>query len=312
MRLTIDSRLQLAAIVLAEELHFGLAAQKLHVAISTLSKQIAQLEEKLGLKLFIRNSKGVELTDAGRAYVEETRASLLHAEKAINAARAANEGKDYVLTVGHSPYADLTLVLMLLTVRLPLYPKIKVQLHSDFSLDLVHSLLAGEIDLAVVAWPPAAPTLTLVDIGDAPLYVVLPEDHPMVSREDVVLSDFVKDIWVLFTRKAHPLLYDAIWARALSYGFEPKDLHHIVTAEEAVHLVLEHAGVTFLSKPAAMSQRRRGIVVKPLAEESLKITTYLALRADNSSRMLNEFARAFLRTCCGPNSGAQLKLPMVP
>jgi LysR family transcriptional regulator, benzoate and cis,cis-muconate-responsive activator of ben and cat genes len=201
---------------------------------------------------------------------------------------------------------------MVLTVRLPLYPKIKVQLHSDFSLDLVHSLLAGEIDLAIVARPPAAPTLTLVDIGDAPLYIVLPEDHPLASQEDVVLSDFAKDVWVLFTRKAHPLLYDAIWSRALSYGFEPKDLHHIVTPEEAIHLVLEHAGVTFLSKAAAMSQRRRGIVAKPLAEESLKITTYLALRADNSSRMLNEFARAFLRTCCGPSSGAQLKLPMVP
>lgn len=175
MRLTIDSRLQLAAIVLAEELHFGLAAQKLHVAVSTLSKQIAQLEEKLGLKLFNRSSKGVELTDAGRAYVEETRSSLLHAEKAINAARAANGGKDYILTADHSPYADLVLVLMLLTVRLPLYPRIKVQLHSDFSLDLVHSLLAGEIDLAIVTWPPQMPTLTLVDIGSAPLYVVPPK-----------------------------------------------------------------------------------------------------------------------------------------
>ena len=105
-----DTKLMESVIALAEELHFGLAAQKLHVAISTLSKQIAQLEEKLGLKLFTRNSKGVELTDAGRAYVEETRASLLHAEKAVNAARAANEGKDYILTAGHSPYADLAIV----------------------------------------------------------------------------------------------------------------------------------------------------------------------------------------------------------
>ena len=312
MRITIDSRLQLAAIVLAEELHFGLAAQKLHVAVSTLSKQIALLEAKLGLTLFNRSSKGVELTDAGRAYVEETRASLLHAEKAINAARAANEGRDYVLTAGHTPYIDLALVLMLLSVRLPLYPKIKVQLHSDFSLDLVHSLLAGEIDLTLVAWPPETPSLTLVDIGTSPLYVIFPEEHPAGQQEEVMLSDFAKDSWILFIRKAHPLLYDAIWARAQSYGFEPTDVHHIVTPEEATHLVLEHAGVTFVSKPVAMSQRRHGLVVKPLAEEHLKITTYLALRADNSSRMLNEFARAFLRMCCGPNSGAQLKLPMVP
>jgi DNA-binding transcriptional LysR family regulator len=312
LRLTIDSRLQLAAIVLAEELHFGLAAQKLHVAVSTLSKQIAQLEDKLGLTLFNRSSKGVELTDAGRAYVEETRASLLHAEKAINAARAANEGKDYVLTAGHTPYTDLGLVLMLLSVRLPLYPRIKVQLHSDFSLDLVHSLLVGEIDLALVAWPPEMATLTLVEIGTSPLYVIFSEGHPAATREEVGLSDFARDSWALFQRKAHPLLYDAIVGRAHSYGFEPSDLHHIVTPDEAVNLVLEHAGVAFVSKAVAMNQRSRGFVMKPLAEDSLKITTYFALRADNSSRMLNEFGRAFLRMCCGPNSGAQLKLPMVP
>jgi DNA-binding transcriptional LysR family regulator len=66
----IDSRLQLAAIVLAEELHYGRASRRLHIAVSTLSKQISSLEEKLRLILFVRNSKRVELTEAGRAYVE--------------------------------------------------------------------------------------------------------------------------------------------------------------------------------------------------------------------------------------------------
>lgn len=92
MRPTIDSRLQLAAIVLAEELRYGRAAQKLHIAVSTLSKQIALLEEKLGFILFVRNSKTVELTEAGRASVEEARASLHHPEKAVDVARAANDG----------------------------------------------------------------------------------------------------------------------------------------------------------------------------------------------------------------------------
>jgi DNA-binding transcriptional LysR family regulator len=73
----IDARLQEAAIVSAEEVHFGCAAQRLHIAVSTLSKQIAQLEEKLGAKLFERSSKGISLTGAGRAYVEHVRASLL-------------------------------------------------------------------------------------------------------------------------------------------------------------------------------------------------------------------------------------------
>ena len=76
MRPTIDSRLQLACIVFAKELRFSRAVQKLHITVSILSKTNALLERKLGMVLFIRNSKLVELTEAGRAYVEETRARL--------------------------------------------------------------------------------------------------------------------------------------------------------------------------------------------------------------------------------------------
>jgi hypothetical protein len=124
------------------------------------------------------------------------------------------------------------------------------------------------------------------------------------------LSDLAADPWILFTKKVHPLLYDAIFESAHSYGINAKELHHIVTAEEAVHLVLEHAGIAFISKAVALSHQRAGIVVKPLAEEKLRVRTYLALRADNDSRMLNEFARAFLRKCCGADSSAQMSLPI--
>jgi DNA-binding transcriptional LysR family regulator len=187
VRPTIDSRLQLAAIVLAEELHYGRAAQKLHIAVSTLSKQIALLEEKLGIILFVRNSKVVELTEAGRAYVEEARASLFHAEKAINVARAANDGLEHILTAGHTPYTDPMLVLMLLSIHLPLYPNIRVQLHSDFAFDLVHGLLTAELDVALIAWPPEGAALTLVEIAQAPLYVALPEWHPASGLERVTV-----------------------------------------------------------------------------------------------------------------------------
>jgi DNA-binding transcriptional LysR family regulator len=151
LRPTIDSRLQLAAIVLAEELHYGRAAQKLHIAVSTLSKQIVLLEKKLGMILFVRNPKVVAPTEAGRAYVAEAHAGLLHAKKASNVARAANEGLEHILTAGRTPYTDPALVSMLLSIDLPLYPNIKVQLHSDFGFHLVRALLAGKLDVALVA-----------------------------------------------------------------------------------------------------------------------------------------------------------------
>ena len=311
MHTVIDTRLLMAAIVLAEELHYGRAAQRLHIAVSTLNKQIAQLEEKLGFTLFVRNSKGVELTEAGRAYVEEARASLLHAEKAVNVARAANDGCEQILAAGHTPYTDQTLKLMLLSIHLPMYPNVRIQLHSDFSFDLVHSLLAAELNVALIAWPPESPSLTLVPVAEVPLYVALPEAHPGAAMSEVPLKTLAQDQWILFNRRIHPLLYDMILRCAKENGITPKEVHHIVTAEEAAQLVKEHAGIAFMSKAVAESNEQPGVIARPIAEKSLWIKTYLAMRANEPSRMVNEFARAFLRKCA-PQTPAeeQLRLPM--
>jgi DNA-binding transcriptional LysR family regulator len=293
----IHTQPQLAAIVLAEELHYGRAAKRLHVAISTLSKQITRLEDKLGMTLFVRDVKHVELTDAGKAYMEQIRTSLLQAEKAIPAARAVNEKQGHILTIGHTPYADPNLIRMLLTISVPLYPDVKVQLHSDFAFDLVQALVAGELDVALVAWPPENTTLKFIEIIKAPLYVVLPEYHPASEQDDISLSDLANDHWIILNKRVHPLLYDTIFKQANAYSIKPKEIHHIVTPEEGVHLVLEDAGVAFLPKPVALSSQRLGIVVKPLAEDKLQIVTYLALRANDSSPMVSEFAQEFLHKC---------------
>jgi len=311
MHPSIDTRLLMAAIVLAEELHYGHAAQKLHIAVSTLSKQIAQLEDRLGFILFVRNSKAVEMTEAGRAYVEEARTSLLHAEKAVNVARAAHDGREHVIAAGHSPYMDQSLTLLFLSIHLPLYPNVKVQLHSDFSFELIHSLMAAELNVALVATPPESPSLTLIEVAQAPLCVVLPSGHRCEYMREVPLKCLAHDNWIVFNRRLHPLVFDSIFQAAKENDVAPHGIHYIVTAEEATHLVKEHTGVAFLAKPVAESNEQPGVTVRLLADRSLWIKTYLALRANESSRMVNEFARAFLRKCAPQApSEEQLLLPI--
>jgi hypothetical protein len=91
----------------------------------------------------------------------------------------------------------------------------------------------------------------------------------------------------------------------------PRGIHYIVTPEEAANLVKEHAGIAFLAKPVAESNEQPGITIRPLADRALRIKTYLALRANEPSRMVNEFARAFLRKC-KPQEPVekQLRLPI--
>ncbi len=112
-----------AVIVLAEELNFTKAAQRLHITQPALSKQITDLEAQYDLQLFLREKGRVlDLTDAGRAFVADARVAVFRAERAVHSARAASEGYDRVLIVGHSSHADQAWLSAILAIRLPSWP----------------------------------------------------------------------------------------------------------------------------------------------------------------------------------------------
>jgi len=287
-----------AVVVLAEELNFTRAAHRLHLTQSALSRQITEIEEQHRFRLFTRDNRRVvrvELTDAGRVFVEEARSSLLHMERAVHLARAAHDGADNVLTIGHSHEADQAWVSDLLAVRLPLYPKLVIRLMSQFSIELVRSVLAGELNLALVTAPPEDSQITAAPFALTPLYAALPESHAAAQKEQLVLQDLAKDEWILFARRVHPIVHDAIMDAARREGIAAKHAHEIITAEHAVHLVSEHVGVAILTKPTALGFRAEGVVVKPLSDTSLCFQTCVIMRTDDDSRLANEFARSFLR-----------------
>jgi DNA-binding transcriptional LysR family regulator len=143
-----------AANAVAEELSFSRAARRLRLSQPAVTKQIAELEESLGVTLFLRDHHVVSLTDAGRAYVEEARIAILHAERAVQAARAAVQNAETILNIGRSPYVDPFFTSTLLATRLPLFPRMRLNLSSGFSCDLVHDVLIGELDIALVIEPP--------------------------------------------------------------------------------------------------------------------------------------------------------------
>jgi DNA-binding transcriptional LysR family regulator len=102
------------------------------------------------------------------------------------------------------------------------------------------------------------------------------------------------DEWILFARRAHPIIHDAIMEAAQREGIAPKHMHDIHTTQQAVHLVSEHVGVAILTKPAVVVSVQ-GVVVKPLSDASLCFETCVIMRSDNDSRLANEFARSFIR-----------------
>ena len=138
------------------------------------------MEALIGGALFFRDRKHVELSDAGRAYVQQARLSLLYGERAVQSARAVIQGLDETFHVGRTPYADPFLVSTLLSIRLSLFPRLKLDLASKFSIDIVHDLLAGVVDLAIAHEPPESPLLTCIQVAEQPFYIA------MAKRDDLV------------------------------------------------------------------------------------------------------------------------------
>jgi DNA-binding transcriptional LysR family regulator len=285
-----------AVVVLAEELNFTRAAQILHIGQPALSKQITEVEKQGRFHLFARN-KGriVELTDAGRVFVEEARIALFHAEKAIHLALAAHEGAENVLLIGHSDYADPSWISALFAIRLPLYPRLRVRLVTRPALQLVRDVLAGDLSLALVTAPPTDSQITSVPFARAPLYVALLRNHPAAEKDRVAVRDLAADEWILLARGVHPFVQDAISQIAQLAGIAPKEGHEVVTAQQAVHLVSEHIGVAIVFKPTGLSFREESVVIKPLSDSALCFETCLVMRAEDTSRATNEFGRAFLK-----------------
>ena len=300
-----------AAVVLAEELNFTRAAARLGMSQSTFSRQIGELDAVLGFELFLREHPRVENTNSSQIFVEHARIALSHVDQAVHLAKAAKLGAEHIITLGRSPYTDPLLTSRAMSLHLPLYPNLEVRLKSKFSCELVHGVLSSEIDMAFITQPPETPLLTMTAVAQAPLHVAIPEDHTLAAKPALPLKELGDTCWILFEKQVHPPVYQRIMALAESEQIRPTTIHHILNADEAFQLVSELGGIAFLTGATAKRSIRPGIVFRPLTDAPLLLNTYLAVRADNRSRVISEFVRAFMKKSVQTAPAQQMSLPIV-
>jgi DNA-binding transcriptional LysR family regulator len=305
-----ETKLMESVIALAEELHFGRAARRLRISQPMLTKNIQDVETLIGGPLFLRDRKHVVLSDAGRAYVQQARLSLLYGERAVQSARAVMQSVDETFHVGRTPYADPFLVSTLLSVRLPLFPRLKLELVSKFSLNLIDDLLAGVLDLAIATEPPESPLLTCVQVADLPFYIAMAKREELACYPSVSLEQMGGRNWILFERQMHPPVYDAIIHAATQRGIRPLSIQHVTAPEEAFPFVADGSAIAFVVKAGALLMARNGVTVRPLNESSLRLKTCLVCRADDDSKIASEFVRAFMRKVPDKKKHQQLPLPI--
>jgi len=287
-----EIRLLQAAIALAEELNYSRAAARLRIEQSTLSKRIVELESQIDLRLFVRNHQTVELTDAGRHFVEDARNAVLHAERAVHSAKAAQNGADEVLHIGRSAYADPYLVTAIQSIRLSLFPRFKVKLWSNFSHELARMVAAGNLDMALVLAIPDMPALSFLSVIEAPGYIALPRSDAIARNAELNLENLRAHQWVLPAPHMNPYISEMIQAASSAKGIVAPETHTFTTPEEASALILAHKGAAFLTRESAWRISSDEIAIRPLTEERLKLVTRLAMRSDDKRRLTGEFVRA--------------------
>lgn len=305
-----DTKLMESVIALAEELHFGRAARRLNISQPMLTKNIQDVEALIGGPLFLRDRKHVVLSDAGRAYVQQARLALLHGERAFQSARTVLQGMDETFHVGRTPYADPYLVSTLLSIHLPLFPRLKIDLASKFSIDIVHDLLGGSIDLAIAHEPPESPLLTCIQVAEQPFYIALARRDGLARYPSLSLDQLNEKHWILFERQLHPPVYDAIISETTQRGVRPQSIQHVIAPEEAFPFVANGSAVAFVVKAGALRLARNGVTVRPLNESSLRLKTCLVCRADDESKIASEFVRAYMRKMPDKKKQQQLRLPI--
>lgn len=292
----VEIKLFRAAVALAEELHMTRAGGKIGLTQSAMSKRIDNLEDQLGLRLFNRGlGQAVLLTSQGEVFVAEARIVLEQCERAVHVTRAASDRSEVVLHIGKSPYTDPYLVTNLLSLHLPLFPGLRVEVTSRLAVDLSHELLNGTLDLAFLTGIPDTPRITSLSVSNQSFFVAFLDQDELASFESIAGAQLASRSCILFDRRVHPYLYERVAQEIRPSTAPGTNLHHVMTAEEASHLVLRGLGVALLTQAGAWRIARNGITIRPLDSKTLRVETRFASRSDNRLPVISQFVRAFGR-----------------
>jgi len=248
----------------ARQLHFRRAAEALLVAQPALSRQIAQLETSLGVRLFVRSSRRVELTAAGRALAERIEPLLRSLAGLPAELKAVAGGEVGRVKVGFTGLAMATVLPDILREFHRRFPGIRLELNESPTAVQLEALRAGEIGCGFFHPDAPSPELRTRLLLRERNGVVLPADHPRARGPALRLRDLADTPFVLFPRTHNPGFYDRVLAAFAAAGFAPRIAEEVWPRANAIGLVRAGVGATFMC-PSEASHLPAAVVFRPLA-----------------------------------------------
>ncbi|WP_197540943.1 LysR family transcriptional regulator [Pseudomonas sp. StFLB209] len=275
-------------VMVAEELHFGRAAQRLFMTQPPLSRQIQLLERSLGVQLLDRSNRQVRLTVAGRQFLRDAQHLLAYTEQASDSARRLASGEAGQLVIGFTAVSGYNMVPELLRAAGQSLPDIGFELHEMVSSDQTEALAANMIDIGFVRHAEPRPGWSYQLASREPLVVVMPDGHPLAERQTLAVTDLAHQPFVMYSPKEGRYFYDCIVGLFASAGVLPRYLYYLKQTHSILGLVRAGLGIGIV--PASARELYIGhLQFRPLADAQLSADMYMVYRDDNDNPALPRF-----------------------
>ncbi|MCC6589077.1 MAG: LysR family transcriptional regulator [Bryobacterales bacterium] len=269
-------------VAVAEELHFTRAAERLHLTQSALTRQIMQLEDVLGVRLFHRDTRNVRLTAAGEVFVEEAKRVLAFADRAVRLARGTQAGEFGEVRIAYSPFIDVRVVNELKAALAVVRPSLQLSFHGVPTAEQIGGLLDGTYQAGLVFLPIRDEAIEVEVLFGEQLHVALAAGHRLARKRQIELRVIHSEPLIWMPRRLNPAFHDHFqeWCRTAAY--HPVIAQEVTSVQECLQFVSQGVGISFVSSSMRLN-RFEGIAFRPLIEPSFVLETGIAYRRDNKA-----------------------------
>jgi DNA-binding transcriptional LysR family regulator len=281
-------------LVLAEELHFGRAAERLGIAQPALSRQIQQLETELQTPLFKRSPRAVSLTEAGREFVESVGPAIRQIEDAAAGATNFSRAKRVRIRIGSSCNLSSDFVPELLHRLHQESPLVRIDVRGLSVAEQIRTLHAAEIDVGLATFPINDPALIVRRIFSEPLVLMVQRDSELAQRASIRLRELAKERFIICPRYRRAGFHEVIIELAAKVGFRPRIASEVDAPSTAIGLVERGLGVALVpqSESLTASERVRSV---PISNPALFVDIGAVWRRENMSPVVRWFIDCAVR-----------------
>ena len=277
-------------IAVHEYRNFTKASEHLFVSQPTLSRQIADLEEEMGVQLFDRRNREIVLTHAGEVFYREAKKIVERCDLLPELVRAADSEEKGFLRIGYMGTVEKDLIASSICQFSQKYPDINVSLSKEMLKTLNEFLIEDKVDVIYSVLPGVASikNLRYKKVADNKLKLIVPEHHWLADRKSVSIAELEDEHFVMFERDVSPLTVDRTLAMCVEYGFSPGVTYYVREPQSMIYSVAMEKGVAFLSERMELNDVS-GVKFLDLEDETPDFSIVIAYKKENDNPYVKRF-----------------------